>query len=172
VCPAGGHILLDAADAVEHVVHAPAGRLLHDGLQRLPLPERVEDGGDRADLQRVRAEEHQVVEHAVELGEQRAEPDGTLGHLEAHHPLDSERDAELVAERGQPVVPVGEHEDLPVVAHLEQLLGAAVHVADDGLGLDDPLAVEPQAQPQHAVGRRVLRADVEHHVGGRQLVGP
>ena len=30
------------------------------------------------------------------------------------------------------------------------------------------LAVEDQPQPQHAVRGRVLRADVEHHVGGVQ----
>ncbi len=62
-------------------------------------------------------------------------------------------------------MPVGQHEDLAVVAHLEELLGAAVHVADDRLGADDPLAVDDDPQPQHAVGGRVLRADVEHHVG-------
>jgi hypothetical protein len=41
-------------------------------------------------------------------------------------------------------VPVGQHEDLPVVANLEELLRPAVHVADDRLGADDHLAVEDQ----------------------------
>ena len=36
---------------------------------------------------------------------------------------------------------------------------------------DDALAVEHHPQPQHAVGGRVLRADVEHHVGGREPAG-
>ena len=88
----------------------------------------------RAELERVGAEEHQVVEHPVQLGEQRARPHRPLRHLHAEHPLDREHHAELVGERGQPVVPVGQHDDLPVVAHLEQLLRAAVHVADDRLG--------------------------------------
>ena len=135
-------------------------------LQRLPLAERVEHRRDRADLQRVRAEEHQVVEHPVQLGQRHPQPDRPLGHLDAHQPFDGEHHAELVGERGQPVVPVGQHDDLPVVAHLEQLLGAAVHVADDRLAGDHPLAVEGELEPQHAVRGRVLRPDVEHHVGG------
>ena len=140
-------------------------------LQLLALAERVEHRRDRAELERVGAEEHQVVEHPVQLGEQGARPDRPLRHLHAEHLLDGEHHAELVGERRQPVVPVGQHDDLPVVADLEQLLGAAVHVADDRLGRDDPLAVEDDAQPQHAVRRRVLRADVEHHVGGREPAG-
>ena len=83
---------------------------------------------------------------------------------------DGEHDAELVGERRQPVVPVGQHDDLPVVAHLEQLLGAAVHVADDRLRGHDALAVEHEPQPQHAVRGRVLRPDVEHHVLGGEPV--
>jgi hypothetical protein len=41
-----------------------------------------------------------------------------------------------------------------------------VHVADDGLGAGDALAVERHAQAQDTVRGRVLRPDVQHHVGG------
>ena len=166
--PTCGQVRLEAADPVEHVVHAAAGGLLHDRLELLPLAERVEDRRDGAELERVGAEEHQVVEDPVQLGEQGARPDRSLGHLHAEHLLDAEDHAELVGERGQPVVPVGQDEDLAVVADLEELLGAAVHVADDRLGPQDALAVEDDPQPQHAVGRGVLRADVEGHVGRGQ----
>ena len=169
--PSRGEVGLESADPVEHVVHPAAGDLLHDGLQLLALAERVEDRGDGAELQRVRADEHQVVEHPVQLGEQGARPHRPLGHLHAEHLLDPEDHAELVGERGEPVVPVREDEDLPVVADLEELLGAAVHVADDRLGPQDALPVEDDAQSQHAVGRRVLRTDVEGHVGGGQATG-
>lgn len=106
-----------------------------------------------------------MVEHAVELGEEGPGPRRALGDLHAEHRLDAEDDAELVAEGGEPVVPVGQDGDLAVVAHLEELFGAAVHVADDRVGGDDALAVEGDPQPQHPVGGRVLGADVEHHVG-------
>jgi hypothetical protein len=114
------------ADPVVLVVHAAAGGLLHDRLQRLALDEQPGDrrvGG---------AEEQQVVEHPVELGEQRPQPHGAVGHLHAEHPLDGQHDAQLVGERRQPVVAVGEHHRLAVVADLEELLGAAVQEADDG----------------------------------------
>ena len=169
--PAGREVLLETADPVEHVVHPAAGGLLHHRLQLLTLAEGVEDRRDGPELEGVGAEEHQVVEHPVELGQQGAGPGGPLGHLHAEHRLDPQHHPELVAERREPVVPVGQHDDLPVVAHLEQLLRAAVHVADDRLGADDALAVDHDPQPQDAVGRRVLRADVEHHVRGGEAAG-
>ena len=106
-----------------------------------------------------------MVEDPVQLGEQRPRPDRALGNLHAEHALDGQHDAQLVGERRQPVVAVGEHDDLPVVARLEELLGAAVHVADDRLGVLDALTVEDEPQPEHAVRGGVLRADVQHHVG-------
>ena len=111
-----------------------------------------------------------MVEHPVQLGERHPQPGGPLGHLHAHQAFHREHHAQLVGERREPVVPVGQHDDLPVVAHLEQLLRAPVHVTDDRLAGDHPLAVEHQLQPQHTVRGRVLRADVEHHVGAELLV--
>ena len=49
--PAGGDVLLEATDTVEHVVHPAAGGLLHDGLELLALAERVEHRRDRAELE-------------------------------------------------------------------------------------------------------------------------
>ena len=169
--PTCGDVVAQPADAVEHVVQAAAGDLLHDGLQFLALAEHVEHRCDSAELQRVRAEEHEVVEHPVQFGEQRARPRRALGHLHAECPLDREAHADLAAERRKPVVTVRQHEDLPVVAHLEQLLRTAVHVPDDRFALRDALAVEGDAQAQDAVRGRVLRADVEHHVRRRETPG-
>src|SRR5690606_994106 len=53
----------------------------------------------------------------------------------------------------------------------EEFLGSAVHVTDDGFGRHDPFAVEHQPQPENTVRGRVLRTDVEDHVGGVQT-GP
>ncbi len=102
--PAGREVLLEAAHAVEHVVHTATGDLLHDGLELLALAERVEDRGDSTQFERVRPEEHQVVQHPVQLGEQGPHPHGPLGYLHAEHPLDRHDHAQLVGERRQPVV--------------------------------------------------------------------
>ena len=146
-------------------MHPAAGELLHDLLQLFAFAEGVEHRGDAAEFQRIGAEEHQVVEDAVEFGEQRPQPDGALGDLHAEHALDGEDDAEFVGEGREPVVAVGEDDDLPVVARLEELLRAPVHVAHHGLDFADPFAVEDEPQPQHPVRGGVLGADVEHHVG-------
>ena len=55
-------------------------------------------------------------------------------------------------------------DDLVVVGVLAQLLDAAVEVAEDRVEVDDLLAVELEHDPQHAVGRRVLRAHVDEHL--------
>ena len=44
------------------------------------------------------------------------------------------------------------HDALPILG--------AMAIADDRLGGEDPLAVQVQPEPQHAVGRGVLRAHV------------
>ncbi|MCZ7535830.1 MAG: hypothetical protein M5T61_07795 [Acidimicrobiia bacterium] len=44
-----------------------------------------------------------------------------------------------------------------------------MHVADDGVGGDDPLAVESDDEAEGAVSCRVLWAHREHHVAGIEL---
>jgi len=63
--PPGWEVLLEPADAVEHVVHPPAGGFLHDRLQLLALTERVEHRGDGAQFDRIGPQEHQMVEHQI-----------------------------------------------------------------------------------------------------------
>ena len=75
----------------------------------------------------------------------------------------------LVGEARQPVDAVDQRGDLRVGAELGELLVAAVHVADHRVGRDDALAVEAHDEAQRAVGRRVLRPEVEDHVAGVEL---
>ena len=107
-----------------------------------------------------------MVQDPVPFGEHRADPLRAVRHLDAGQPLDRDRPPELVVERADPVVTVHQHQDLARVAVLGELLGGAVHVADDGLGARDDLAVELEHHPEDAVRRRVLRPDVEDHLLG------
>ena len=70
----------------------------------------------------------------------------------------------------QVVGAVGERDDLVVVPVLAQLLEAGVQVADVRHHPDHGLAVQLHHQPEHPVGRRVLRADVDQHVLGAEIV--
>ena len=66
--------------------------------------------------------------------------------------------ADVVRHGRQVVGAVGERDDLVVVAVLAELLEAGVQVADVRDTALDRLALELDHQPEHAVGRRVLRA--------------
>jgi len=71
--------------------------------------------------------------------------------------------------RGEPVVPVRQDHDSAGKSRTSNSFSAPrCIVADDRLGGHDPLAVQNQPQPQHAVRGGVLRADVEDHVLGGQ----
>ena len=98
------------------------------------------------------------------------------GIVDAQELLDRPTQTLVVGRRGHVVHPVGVRDAAVVGLGLEELLGAAVEVADDRLGVDDPLAVDPHHDAQHAVGRRVLRPEGDLHLlavgrtgAGRQL---
>ena len=89
--------------------------------------------------------------------------------LDAEQPLRAEREGDVVARRVEVVLAVGPRDDLVVLAVLADLLEAAVQVADVRDAAHDRLAVELEHQAQHAVRRRMLRADVDEHVLALEL---
>ncbi len=93
-----------------------------------------------------------------------------LGHLEPERLLDDERDPELPREAGEPVVSVGQREDLPVVTSLEELLRAPVDHPDDRVGVDDRVAGDVEPKAQGAVPGRVARRERDREVGPHEGV--
>ena len=166
----GGH----PARADEVVVHPQAGDLLEEAQHDLPLPPAVDHHRHRADVQAVGGQEQQVAAHAVQLGQQHADPHGPLGDVavDAEQLLGRQREDQLVGER-RGVVHAGDvGAALQVGELLARLLHAGVQVADDRLAAQHGLALELQHQPQHAVGARVLRPHVDDHrlvLGGVDL---
>ena len=61
-------------------------------------------------------------------------------------------------------MPVREHEDLPVVTGLEELLCAAVQQSDSRIGPGDDVTLEVQCELQGAVLRGVKIAEIEDEV--------
>ena len=164
--PAGRDVERKSADAHRVVGQPRAAVLLEEVEDQLALAERVEEHGHRADVHRVRPEPEAMAGDPLQLGENRPDVMGAARHLELHQLLDRLAVAEVVGRRRDVVHPVGEQDDLRPVAALAQLLDPAVQVADHHVGADDPLAVQAQHDPQHAVRARVLRTHVDH-----QLVG-
>ena len=156
----------EAADAREVVGQARAAVLLEQVEHQLPLAQAVEEHRPRADVHGVAAEPDQVARDALQLSQRCPDVLRAARHLDRHQLLDRLDVADVVGGRRHVVHPVGQQDDLRVVAVLAQLLDAPVQVADPHVGVDHLLAVELQHDPQHAVGGRVLRPHVDD-----QLVG-
>ena len=102
-----------------------------------------------------------MVLDAGQLRHHRSDVLGAERDLEAEQLLDREHEAVLHAHRRAVIEPVEVRQRLGVGLVLDQLLGAAVEQADVRVDALDDLAVELHDQPQHAVRRRVLRAEVD-----------
>ena len=146
--------------------HAGAGDVFEQVLDALAFAERVHDRRHGAHVEGVGADEQEVAGDPVELGQDHAKVLRTLRHFQAHEPLDGPDEDVLVVEVGDVVEAVEQGDDLAVGLVLADLLGASVQVADVRAAADDALAVDRQHHAEHAVGRRVLRPHVQHHVDG------
>ena len=167
-----GQVLRDAARADVRVVHPQPGDQLEQVEHGLALAEAEDHRGQRAELHATGRQRDQVGGHPVELHHQHPDDAGPLRDLvgDAEQLLDREAVRRLVEQRGEVVHPGHERDGLGPVAVLEVLLDAGVEVPDADAGLGDGLAVQLEDQPEHAVGRRVLRAHVHHDALG-VLVG-
>src|SRR5437870_446680 len=86
-----------------------------------------------------------------------------LGHLGPRELLDRRAVRELVEEVREVVGARDVGHALDPVERLGLLLDPGVEVADVRVDVDDDLAVDLDAQPEHAVRGRVLRAHVDPH---------
>src|SRR5690606_27199386 len=147
-----------------HVVeeHAGPGDLLQEVDDALPLPPAVEEGGGGAQIHGKGAEGDEVAGDPLQLHGDDPEVLGPGRHLKPQQLLDGQGKGELVVDGRQVVAAVGVGNDLGVGELLRVLLEAAVEVPDVRVDVDDPLAVDPGLQPEHAVGAGVLgpHADV------------
>ena len=142
-------------------MHARARRRLVHVEQVLALAEAVDEDVHRAAVEAVRAEPHQVVHQARDLGEHDADVLRADRHVDAEQLLDRQAVGVLVAHHRDVVEPVHVGQRLDVGARLGQLLGGAVQQADVRIGALDHLAVELEHEAQHAVRRRMLRPEVQ-----------
>ena len=85
-------------------------------------------------------------------------------HLDAEQLLDGEAEGVLLVHRRDIVEPIEIGHVLEVGARLHQLLGAAMQQADMRIDALDDLAVEFEHEAQHAVRRRMLRAEIDREI--------
>ena len=125
------------------------------------LAEAVPEHRDRPELERRGPEPDEMRVNPVQLAQQHPHPRRARRHLDVEQLLDREDEDELVVLERDVVDARRVRDRLPPRLLLHALLEARVQVADDGREPDDVLAVEVDDQPQHAVRRRVVRAEVD-----------
>jgi hypothetical protein len=155
---------IDAARTKIGRVHARArGGLVHVE-QVFPLAEAVDEDVHRTAIEAVRAQPHQVVQQARDLGEHHADVLRADRHVDAEQLLDRQAVGVLVGHHRHVVEPVHVGQRLDEGLALGELLGRAVEQPDVRVGTLDHLAVELEHEAQHTVRGRVLRAEVQRVV--------
>jgi hypothetical protein len=97
----------------------------------------------------VRAQPDEMTGNALQLGQEYARVLDLLADLvvDAQQALDRQRVGQVVAERGQIVHAVGQHQRLVIGLGLGGLLDAGMQIADIGNGLDNRFALDGQDEP-------------------------
>ncbi len=157
----------DAAEP-EVVEHQPLARqVFQQVLNALAVVDRVHErrGEVAVHVERERRQREHVRRDPTHLRAHGPDHLRVLGDLDVGEVLGRPRVRPLVEQARRDVVPaIGVRHDLVAVrARLGHLLLTAVEVADVRLHVDHLLAVEDRLQMEDAVGRRVVRSDVEEH---------
>ena len=163
-------VLDHAADLEVARVHPLAGRHLEQVEDRVALAEAVPEHRDRAEVERRGPEPDEVRVDPVELEVDHPQVLGARRDLELEQLLDAAAEGLHLEEVGEVVHPLDERDHLPVGLVLAGLLDPGVDVAHHRLQVADDLALELDHQPQHAVGRRVVRAHVDRQQLARARV--
>ncbi len=142
-------------------------------MQLFALAEAVEKDGERADVHGVRAQPHQVRVQAHQLVEEHAQPLCLLRNLQPQQLFDRQRIRHVVGHRREVVDAIRQRHHLLIELRLARLLDAGMQIANIRRQRNHRLAIDLQHQPQHAMGRRMLRTHVDDHrvvVRGRGIV--
>ena len=141
-------------------MHARAGNRFIQIHQFFALAEGIQKHRHGADIERMRADAHQMIENAGHFGKHHADILRALGHFDIGQLFHRQAVSLLVAHHGYIIQAVHIRQRLQIGAGFGQLFGAAVQEADVRVGAHDGFAVELQYHAQHAVRRRMLRAEV------------
>ena len=150
-----------SADAEVARHHPLTGEILEDPQQLFAFAEAVEEHRQRADVERMGPEPHQVRLQPRQLVHQHAQPLGAFWNFKLQQLLDGQAVTEIVRHRRKIVDAIGQWDHLLVELRLARLLDAGMQVADIGSESNHGLAIDLQHEPQNAMRRRMLRPHVE-----------
>ena len=157
-------IAADAARTEIIGVHTGAAGALVEHHQFLALFITPQRRGQRANVHRLRRDVQQMRQQTADFGVEHADQLTTTRHFNIQQTLDRQTEGVLLIHRRAVIEPVEIGHILQIGARLHQLLGAAMQEADMRIDALDDFAVEFENQTQNAVGRRMLRTEIDVEV--------
>ena len=156
------HILhYTAYGAIAHR-HAGTAGLVEDFVDKFAFTETVEEGRGCALVHRQAAVRQQVRRQTHQLVHHHAYEFGTVRHLDAQRFLKTQAHGMTVHVSCHVVESLRIEQCRRVAQALAQFLDAAVNVARNHIDLLHQLTLDRGAITHHTVGRRVLRAHIDH----------
>src|SRR5271157_3394567 len=143
--------------------HALARNRFEQAQHVFTLAEAIEEDRHGADVQRVRSQPYQVGVDAGQLVQHDADPLRARRDIKPQQLLHRQAVSQVVGHGAEIINAIGERHHLLVELGLAGLLDARVQIPDIGHHPHDGFAVNLQQQPEHAMGRRVLRTHVQDH---------
>ncbi len=113
------------------------------------------------------ADGEQVVRNPRQLGEKHPQVLGARRYFQVEQLFDREHETVFLAHRRNIIEPVEIGQRLEIGLVFDQLLGAAMKQADMRIDALDDLAVELHHQAQYAMGRGMLRSEVDRVIVNR-----
>ena len=159
---------MHAAGAEIIGVHARARGALIEHHQLLAFLEAPERRRQRAHIHRLRGDVQQMIEQPPDLGIEHADILRARRHRHAEQLLDRERESVLLIHRRDVIEPVEIGHRLHIGLVLDEFFGAPMQQSDMRIDALDDLAVELQHQTQHAMGRGMLRPEIDREGVGRR----
>ena len=142
-------------------VHAAAAGALVEHHQLLAFLEAPERRRQRADIHGLRGDVEEMREETADLGIKHADQLAADRHRHVDQLLDGEREGMLLIHRRDVIEPIEIGHRLEIGLVLDQLLRAAMEQANMRIDAVHDLAVELEHETKHAVGRRMLRSEID-----------
>ena len=155
---------MHAADAEIGRMHARARGALVEHHELFALLETPQRRGERADIHCLGGDVEEVRQQPADLAKEHADELCASRYLQPKQLFRRQAERMLLIHRRDIVEPVEIRNRLQISLLLDQLLGAAVQKPDMRIDALHHFAIELEHQAQHAVGRRMLRAEIDREI--------
>ena len=129
----------------------------------LSLPEAVQKDALGPDFERHGPQGHEMALDPRQFREENPDDLGPCGDLDSQELFHTQHKGQVVRHGGQVIEAVRDREGLLIPLRLHDLLHAGMEIADVRGDFDDHLPIKLKHEPQHSMGRGVLRAHVDRH---------